>query len=207
MTRDAAMAHLETYLVQVRRNLKGLSESEAREVLLELRAHVLDRVEGQMTPQSVEAALTALGNPRDVARANVTERVAAVMERNRGFFGVLAAIVRLASLSLTGFVLFIVSVTGYGLSLAFLIIAVLKPFRPDKVGLWYSGPDSYSLGTVSHSPHAQELMGWWIIPFGLVMGVAIGWLTLMFGRFCVRLMARTGRRRVAYPEAPASAAV
>src|SRR3954451_11786756 len=78
MTKDAAMAHLDTYLAQVRRGLKGLSEAEIREVLLELRAHVLDKVEGNLTPRSVETALAELGSPRDVARINVTERVAAV---------------------------------------------------------------------------------------------------------------------------------
>jgi hypothetical protein len=194
MTRDAAMAHLETYLTQVRRNLKGLSEAEIREVLLELRAHVLDRVEGHLTPNTVEAALAALGGPREVARANVTERVAAVMEKDRTFFGVLTAVVRLAGLSLAGFMLFLVSLTGYGLAVSFLLVAVMKPFRPDHVGLWRTAPDTYSMGSVSHPSQAQELLGWWIIPVGLVLGLALGYLTWSFGRFCVRAMVSSGRR-------------
>jgi hypothetical protein len=198
MTREAAMAHLDTYLAQVRRYLKGLSEAETSEVLLELRAHVLDRVEGQMTPSGVEAALAALGSPREVARINVTERVAAVLERDRSFFGVLSAVVRLAGLSVAGFFLLMVSLIGYGLSAVFLIVAAWKPFQPEKVGLWRQteGSDkfAFSLGVVDHPAAGHELLGWWIIPVGLVAGLAFGYLTWSFGRFCVRAMGR-GRRR------------
>jgi uncharacterized membrane protein len=194
MTRDAAMAHLETYLAQVRRNLKGLSEAEVREVLLELRAHVLDHVEGHLTPGTVETALAALGSPRDVARANVTERVAAVMETDRGFFGVLAAVVRLAGLSLAGFVLFMVSLVSYAIAGGLLFIAGSKVVRPSQVGLWHSG-DSWVLGTTNHPGNGPEMIGWSLVPLALMGGLLIGYLTWVFGRFCVRAMVRTGRRR------------
>lgn len=195
MTRDTAMAHLDTYLAQVRRGLKGLSEAEIAEVLLELRAHVLDRVEGHLTPNSVEAALAALGSPRDVARANVTERVAAVMERDRGFFGVLAAIVRLAGISIAGFVLFIVSLVGYSLAGGLIFIAGYKVVAPSKVGFWHPAPDAWSLGTINHHNNSPELMGWWLIPICLLVGVLVGYLTWRFGRFCIRAMVRSGRRQ------------
>jgi hypothetical protein len=193
MTRDAAMAHLETYLAQVRRNLKGLSEAEIREVLLELRAHVLDRVEGQLTPNTVEMALAALGSPREVARANVTERVAAVMERDRGVFAVLAAVVRLAGLSVAGFLLFMVSLVGYGMAGGFLFMAVWKPFDPSHVGMWSSGPGNFTMGTLDH-PTSPELLGWWAIPVGLAAGLALGYLTWALDRFCIRAMVRSSRR-------------
>lgn len=194
MTKDAAMAHLETYLTQVRRYLKGLSEAESREVLLELRAHVLDKVEGNLTPNSVEAALADLGSPREVARVNVTERVAAVMETQRGFFGVLAAVVRLAGLSLAGFALFMVSLVGYGMAAGFLFVAAYKPFDPTHVGMWSSGPGNFTLGTLNH-PTTPEMMGWGIIPFGLIAAVVLGYLTWALDRFAIRAMVRTGRRR------------
>lgn len=199
MTRDVAMAHLDTYLQQVRRHLKGLSEAEVREVLLELRAHVLDRVEGQMTPRAVEAALTALGGPREVARLNVTERVAAVMEKDRSFFGVLAAVVRLAGLSVVGVITFFVSLIGYGLALACLAVAVWKPFDPTHVGLWRTpapeGGYSFMLGGMDKIPPSHEMLGWGVIPFSLVLAGLFGWLTWRFGVFAVRLMAVTRRRR------------
>lgn len=195
MTREAAMAHLETYLAQVRRNLRGLSEAEIREVLLELRAHVLDKVEGHVTPNSIEAALAVLGSPREVGRANVAERVAAIMERDRGFFGVLAAVVRLASVSVMGFAVFLIGLLGYLVSAAFLAVAVWKPFDPEKVGLWHPDPSSWSLGIVDHPAGSREFLGWSIIPLGIAAAIVTGYLTFGLTRACVRAMGRLGRRR------------
>lgn len=194
MTRDAAMAHLETYLTQVRRYLKGLSEAEIREVLLELRAHVLDKVEGRMTPATVEAAIAALGSPREVGRVNVTERVAAVMETNRSFFGVLAAVVRLAGISVMGFLLFVVSMVGYGLAAGFLLVAVMKPFRPDRVGAWSERPGAFNLGILNHAPASPELLGWWVIPLGFGVAAGVGYLTWALDSYSIRAMVRSARR-------------
>ncbi len=130
MSREQGQAHLDTYLAQVHRHLRALSDAEARETLAELRSHVLDRAGGQLSPAAVEAAIAALGSPRDVARLNVTERVATVMETDRSPLSVFRATGRLARLSLHGFVVFLVSLSGYGLAAAFLITAVVKPFMP-----------------------------------------------------------------------------
>jgi hypothetical protein len=37
------------------------------------------------------------------------------------------------------------------------------------------------------------LLGWWIIPIGLGLGLLFGWLTWRFGIFSVRKMRRTAR--------------
>ena len=102
MSNDAGMAHLDCYLDQVCRYLKGLPKSEADEIVAELRAHVLDKVAGAVTPGQVEAAIAALGSPREVARLNLTERVAAEVEEDRSPLTVLRGVARLASLSAYG---------------------------------------------------------------------------------------------------------
>jgi hypothetical protein len=157
-----------------------------------------------MTPKTVEAALSALGSPREVGLANVTERVAEVMEKNRGFFGVLAAVVRLASLSVAGFIVFMVSLVGYSIAAGLLAVAVVKPFAPANTGMWV-GPGTYSLGIMDKAAEhagAHEVMGWWIIPFGLVVGLLLGYLTWVFGRFSVRAMRRSGQRARAVAPQP-----
>ena len=198
MSRDAGLAHLDTYLAQVGRRLNGLPEAEARETLAELRSHVLDRAAGDLSPASVEAAIAALGSPRDVARLNVTERVATHVEADRSPISVVRAIGRLAGLSLYGFFAFLVTLTGYMTAAAFLITAAVKPFLPKQAGLWWitraDDPLTFSLGVVDHAPAGRELLGWWIIPLGIAVGIGLGLLTWRFGLFSVRLMARTARR-------------
>lgn len=197
MSNDAGMAHLDTYLEQVRRHLQTLPNLEIAEIIAELRSHVLDKLEGVTTPQSVEAAIADLGSPRDVARLNLTERVAAEVDGDRSPLTVLRGVVRLAGLSLYGAFTGLVCFIGYAVAASFLITAAVKPFWGDHAGLWrVPDPDdtyAFSLG-VNSSPHGQELLGWWIIPIGVGMSILLGWLTWRFGIFSVRLMRRTAQR-------------
>jgi hypothetical protein len=198
VSNNAGMAHLDCYLDQVRRGLKGLPKSEADEIVAELHAHVLDKVAGSPTPKQVEAAIAALGSPREVARANLTERVAAQVDEDRSPLSVLRGVARLASLSIYGAFAGLVSLIGYAAAAGFLVVALVKPFRGERAGLWVSrsvaGDLNFSLGVVDHSPSSQELLGWWIIPIGIVMGLLLGWLTWRFGIFSVRRMRRSAQR-------------
>jgi hypothetical protein len=154
-------------------------------------------VAGDLSVISVERAITELGPPREVARMNVTERVVADLEMNRSPLRVLSAAVRLAGLSLYGFVALILSVSGYSIAAAFLVTAAIKPFMPTHAGLWRL-PDakddfSFSIGATDN-PQGQELLGWWIIPIGIVVGIGLGWLTWRFGLFSLRRMRRSAQR-------------
>jgi hypothetical protein len=54
-----------------------------------------------------------------------------------------------------------------------------------------------ALGVEFPSPGGHELLGWWIIPIGVGLGLVVGWLTWRFGILSVRHMrnvARRGRR-------------
>ena len=194
-SRDAGKAHLDTYLHQVQRHLGGLPDAEARETIAELRSHVLDKVAGDLSARAVEAAIEELGSPREVARLNVTERVAADLETNRSPWRVFSAIGRLASLSVYGVFAFFVSLFGYALAIGFVITAMVKPFNPGNTGLWVEPGHAYSwaLGVMDKPRPGHELLGWWIIPVGLGLGLLLGWLTWRFGIFSVRQMRRTAR--------------
>jgi hypothetical protein len=200
MSRDAGTAHLEAYLAQVHRHLKGLPDAEVRETLAELRSHVLDKVAGQLTPASVEAAIAELGSPREIARVNVTERVVARAEARRTPLSVVGGVIRLAGLSAYGLFAFLMSVLGYGSAFAFLATAAIKPFAWEHAGLWITrnAPDDYiaswHLGITDNPRLGHEILGVWIIPIGLVMAVLLAWLTWRFDLFSLRLMRRRARR-------------
>ncbi len=197
MTKYAGMAHLDAYLAQVHRHLKGLPEAEVRETLAELRSHVLDKVEGHVSPASVEAAIAELGSPREVARVNVTERVVAGLETSRSPLSVLRGVVRLAGLSVYGLCAFLVSFAGYAMAAAFFVTALAKPFFWDHAGLWVgrdpTGDLTVSLG-INTGVTGHEVLGVWIIPIGLAASAVFGWLTWRFGIFSLRLMGRRAQR-------------
>ena len=71
---------IEGYLDRLRRDLRGLSQEEIREIVEELRSHILDKASanGEATAAGVDAALAALGRPEDLAREYVTDAVLAL---------------------------------------------------------------------------------------------------------------------------------
>jgi hypothetical protein len=194
--KDQAEKALEAYLAQVRRHLSPLPADEAREAIDELRSHVRDRSGGEgLTPHGVEAALAALGDPRGLAGLHLAERAAARAETDRSPWRVLAATWRLAGFSLAAAWALLVSAAGYAVGLGLLLLALIKPFAPDNIGLWIQpSPNddvSVSIGR-SLTPSGSEVLGWWLIPIGLLGGALVLFLTWRFG--LVRLR-RLGQAR------------
>jgi hypothetical protein len=86
---------------------------------------------------------------------------------------------------------------GYFLGGAFILCAVLKPFHPATAGLWIL-PDgaaditySLRLGFSSVPTGGREVLGWWIVPLGLVVGGALVISTTLFALWCARQYRRS----------------
>jgi hypothetical protein len=77
---------------------------------------------------------------------------------------------------------------GAGLGGSWLYFVVAKFFQPGRVGLWkLADPTddwSFSLGAVD-APGARELLGWWLIPVGLALGIGLLLLARRFGRWSI----------------------
>jgi hypothetical protein len=193
---DAASRTLDIYLRQVGHGLRGLPADEAKEIVDELRSHAIDRAGGTLTASSVDATIAGLGPARDLAGLYLAERMAEQVEASRSPLLILKTVWRLAGLSVRAFFTLLLSFVGYATGASFLICAALKPIFPDQVGFWVNldpslGVPTFSIGIVNN-PAAHEIMGWWLIPFCLVMGALIIWLTWRLGLGAVR---RLGRAR------------
>jgi hypothetical protein len=171
---------LEIYLQTVRDHLQSLSPEDSSEIIGELRSHVLDRVKGDLSNATVSATLTRLGDPREIARINLRMRVAAVAVVHPTPLTVARTTSRLAAVGGKGFLIFILSLTGY-VAGCWLLTALAKPFAPDRVGLWLlpdpTGDLSLSLGRHHAGAAGHDILGWWIIPIGLVVGAICAFLT------------------------------
>jgi hypothetical protein len=197
---DAVLIVIEACLAEVRRGLRGLSAGETSDIIEELRSHIVDRAReaGELTPASTVAAVNGLGDLRELAGAYAAGRIAAPVEERRSPWWMLAAAFRLAQLSIGGFILFIVSLTGYGVGLGLILTAVVKPFAPRHAGLWQSGSGadySLHLGFTTDPTVGHELLGWWIIPLGLVLGALITWLTWRLDLASLRRVRRRSAER------------
>lgn len=201
MSGDEARKKIETYLKQVRERLRGFREDQVREITEELRSHIMERaaVHGELTVVGVNAALEALGSPEEIAREYEKYEVLARAAMSRSPLRLLDGLFGWASVSIAGFFVLIGAITGYFLGFAFLLVAWLKPFHPESAGLWTLGNPgvdlelSLRMGFGTPPSGGRELLGWWIIPLGLVMGCGLVVGTTRFALWCVGIYSRARR--------------
>ena len=194
-----ARQKVEAYLGRLRQLLRGMNSEDAREIIEELRSHLMDKVaaSGEATDAGVDAALAALGSPEELAKEYMTQNLLARAEASRSPVRILESLFRWASLSAAGFFVLVGSMTGYFLGTVFLLVAALKPFHPQTAGLWLlrdstGDPEiSIRLGFGTVPAEGRDVLGWWIVPIGLLAGCAVLMLTTRFALWCARQYRRS----------------
>lgn len=195
---DEAEMALERYLSRVRAALRGLPAEQITDILRELRSHVQERAGGTLTQTEVQAALAALGDPEQLAGQYVTQNLFDRTTTTRSPVLMAQSLFHWATLSLQGFAVALVSLFLYMMGAGCLMMAIAKPFDPDRVGLWIMSHDSapaqagmqiYLHGT---PPPGHELLGWWIVPLGLVLGMSLIVATYRFDLHAIKGSRRNG---------------
>jgi hypothetical protein len=185
---------IDQYLGELRTHLRSLPNEQVVDIVEEIRSHIRDTAgsSGEMTQSSIDAALIRLGPPFALAASYVTDSLLARAQRNRMPWTVLRGIFRWATLSVKGFLVFIVCLVGYSFGASFFIAAMAKPFNP-KVGLWLvdNGTYSLALGMTDAIPRGHELLGWKVVPIGLALGGGTILLTTHFGLWCIHRFRET----------------
>lgn len=193
---------VDAYLEKVRKGLAGLSREGAREIVDELRSHIVDKTAcGGDVAAAVEPVLAALGRPEELAAQYMADDLLARAAKSRSPVLLLRALLRWASLSAAGLLVMVGCLAGYLLGASFALCAILKPLHPHAAGLWRLAGDldaySLRLGFGDVPAGARELLGWWIVPLGLLIGGGLSLLTTQFALWSVRSYRRShamGRR-------------
>jgi uncharacterized membrane protein len=201
MTGDSQQK-IDAYLGRLRGRLRGVNAEEVREIGEELRSHILDKaaassqlndeVNGEITLAGVDAALAALGSPEELASQYMTDTLLARAEVSRSPVQILRSLFRWASLSVAGFWVLLGSVFGYFFGVVLMLVAVAKLFHPHTAGLWLfpnvSGDYelSFRLGFGSVPAGGRDVLGWWIVPIGWVVGGGLVMLTTYIALWFVR---------------------
>ncbi|MEW6732596.1 MAG: DUF1700 domain-containing protein [Acidobacteriota bacterium] len=185
---------IDAYLSRLRGQLRGVNDEDVQEIVAELRSHIMDKVavRGEETIASVDATLAALGSPEELASQYITDDLLARAEVSRSPLRILESLFHWASLSIVGFFVLLGSIIGYFLGVVFILCAMLKPFYPQTTGLWVF-PDvtddfviSLRLGLGDVPMGGREILGWWIVPVGLLVGCGLLILTTSFALWCAR---------------------
>jgi hypothetical protein len=171
---DREMIH--NYLQSLMRFLSRLDQEDADDVLREIESHIYDVMEmreenGQMIDAS--AILEGFGQPRDLASQYV-DHILKGAPPPRGF----KAIQRVKRGATKG-LRYATGIGGYVTAATLIAIGLYKPFNPEAVGFWANeSGDSVVIGALSEVPAGtQELMGWWIMPIAILLGIGAAFLT------------------------------
>lgn len=189
---------LERYLSRVRAGLRGLPPEQVTDIVRELQSHLQERAGAAPTQTTVQAALDALGDPEQLAGQYITQNLFDRTTVTRSPVLMLQSLFHWATLSLQGFAVALVSLFLYMLGLMSLTMAVAKFFRPDRVGFWVMGHDQASAQTgvqlIFHgqTPMGHEVLGWWIVPLGLLLGLSLIVGTYRFDLQAIKSLRRKG---------------
>ena len=195
----ASQKTVDAYLATLRKELRELMEEDARDIVEEIRAHILDKTSGDASLASVEATLAALGTPQQLAVRYRTDELLQRAQLSRSPAMVFRSILRWATLSIVGLVVLILSGVGYCVGGILAVIGLLKLFFPRQAGLNIDYQNGHFLSAgfgAGSGPHTgHDPIGLWLIPICLVLGGGILFMTYKFGSWSLRKLWRP--RRVA----------
>jgi aminopeptidase N len=188
---------IEMYLLKVTENLTGVPNTQVSDIVTELRSHVLDCLGPESavaTDADVQEVLGKLGPPEVLAEMYLTENLMTRADKSRSPWVVMRTLFRLAIRSVWALVVFLVSLIGYMVAMAFFVCAVGKPFYPYRDGLWWNikSHTLVGLGFIWPEQYDRELLGWWIVPLGLLSFGLTVLVTTQFARWNIRCMKRSG---------------
>ena len=183
---------INTYLAELSRALRGISEVDRKDIIEEIRAHLEHRAgEGRL-----DEAIKSLGNPQTCARGFIEELKLQQAFTDRGPGSTFAALLALASQRLTASVGLLLSGVFFLLAAGFAFTAFIELVKPDAAGLW-SNPDTstFFLGVIDTSDlgGARDLLGLWLFPVAVVLCLASLLTGQWLGRLFIRLMMRRPR--------------
>jgi hypothetical protein len=185
--------------VEVQLEKNRIDAAARREIISELKSHLIDRIadfQAAGSPDPLGQALVALGNPTEIATEFAA--TATLRRASRSFF---PTVLLLAAWSLGrtfghSLRLFAIGLVGYAVSIGGLVAMVAKLIVPEKVGFWI-GDHGLVWGIPPEGAVARELAGNWFIPLSawLAIVAAVGTTLLLRKHIHGFLASRRMRQR------------
>ena len=163
------------YMDQVGGLCGSLDRRQKADILAELKAHLLEsyiQLDNGDEETRISAAIEKLGQPEEFVPLWVEERLLDGAQPGSTTRNLYSLLRRNALTGVQQFAFSILVGLGYLLSFYFFIMAVMKVFFPVNVGLYLSPAGIPFLGYVD-ADEFREVLGYWLIPVGLVTAVTL----------------------------------
>ena len=209
---------VDEYCKRLSKALHKVPSPERDDFVREVRSHILERVnaKSEITAHALTEIFRAVGEPRELAAEYRTQAMLREATRDKASWlmrpwVLLRTTLRWGLTSLTGLVVFFVTLIGYGCTIVFYLCALLKPIFPSRIGLWLAAqhtlslgywngrssetevyglsvrpPISFVFGTLGPTDGPiRELLGYWLIPVGFLCGALFFIAITIFVRWLI----------------------
>jgi Protein of unknown function (DUF1700) len=178
---------VDAYLKALRKQLHDLMDEDVEDIVEEIRAHILDKTSGDEAGDSVSSTFAALGTPEELASRYRTEELLKRAKMARSPRHILRSVLRWAVITAAGISVFFISVVGYCLGGGLFILGALKLISPHRTGVYGVFTEhNASLSFQSGGPTGHDLLGWWLVPIGLIVGGGLLFLAFRFDIWSIR---------------------
>lgn len=164
------------FLKNLSKYLSRLEKTDAQEVIREIESHILDAIEFQEeNGKTVDAQviLDGFGEPRELANQYV-EHLLKGTPPPVGFKAI-----QKVKKGATKTLYYSMGLLGFGISLVLITVGLGKLIFPTEVGVWSASHGNSVIISFSENvyPESAELLGYWLSPIAIALGVGIALLT------------------------------
>lgn len=166
------------YMGQVESLCGSLDKRQKVDILTELKAHLLEsyiKFDGGDEESRISAAIAKLGQPQEFVPLWVEERLLDGAQPGTSTRNLYYLLKSNALKGVRQFAFSMIVGLGYLLSFYFFLVAILKLFFPENIGLYVTPAGIPILGYVDVDEF-REVMGNWLTPVGLVSAIVLQFL-------------------------------
>jgi hypothetical protein len=167
----------EQYFRRVNRFSRTLDPDHQKELKLEIQDHLYESFgheEGESEAERLLGAIDKIGDPEEYIRPMVADRLLMSASRSLNPKSIFKGLYYNLFGGIKYFFVSLFYTMGYLTCFILWLMALAKPFVPDYVGLFVYQSGSFGFGLIG-GPTAgrEELLGYWIIPIGVTLGLLI----------------------------------
>ncbi|KAA3608757.1 MAG: hypothetical protein D8M58_18645 [Calditrichaeota bacterium] len=179
----------QNYFKQVAKAMQVLDSDSREETAMELQDHLYNSFKDEKGTDEVSrllAAIEKLGEPHEFLKPVVSDKL---LQRGTKTLSPKTLLTGLAY-KLTGGIgsLFMALLfgTGYLLTFIFGLMSFAKFLFPENVGLFRRPDESWSFGILKVTEGATELLGYWIVPLGLLAAFILYFILTQLLKFTLK---------------------
>ncbi len=165
------------YFRRVNRFSKTLDKDQQEELQLEIQDHLYESFKqetGESEAVRLLNAIDKIGDPEEYIKPMVADRLLSSASRTLNPKTILKGLYYYLFGSIKRFFVSLSFSIGYLMVITFGIMAILKPFFPNNVGVFLDKDGIPNIGIIGDSSRLQtDVLGYWIIPIGIFVSLLL----------------------------------